>query len=122
MEAEGITRACTMVPVIKKKASATHTHESSSRTRRWRKVLVSTLGERLGAPARAESGAAEGLVPASGLMESALVKLSLTELSLCMALCMAFFRAFPFGNGHRFAGNGRHADFELNVFGDVVAC
>src|SRR5579862_6627356 len=110
MEAEGITRACTIVPVIKKKASATQTQESSSRTRRWRKVLVSTLGERLGAAAIAESGAAEGLIPESGLMESALVKLSLTELSLylalCTALCVTFFRALPFGDGHRFAGNG----------------
>src|SRR5580704_4160524 len=117
MEAEGITRACTIVPVIKKKASATQTQESSSRTRRWRKVLVSTLGERLCAPATAELGTAEGLIPASGLMESALVKLSLTELSLylalwvalcmalCTALCVTFFRAFHFGNGHRFAGN-----------------
>src|ERR1700747_2574592 len=45
MEPEGITRACTMVPVIRKNASATHSHESNSRPMRRPSVDAS------GAPA-----------------------------------------------------------------------
>src|SRR5580704_6100799 len=35
MEPEGMTRACTIVPVIKRKARTTHSQDRSSRRRRW---------------------------------------------------------------------------------------
>src|ERR1700730_18443159 len=117
MEAEGITRACTMVPVIRKNARATQTQESSSRTRSCRKVLCSAAGEWLGAPAASKSRPGERLAPASGLMDSELLNSSLTEISLSRA----FFRALGRGNRNGFAAAGRHADFELYVFADVGA-
>src|SRR5438067_5098307 len=124
MEAEGITRACTMVPVIRKNASATQTQESSSRTKRWRKVFAAVAGKCLSPPATTVS-AAEALTVTSGLSESALEKLSFTEPSFPMALSMAFsaafFGPFTFGNRDLFAGSGRHADLELYVFRHVVA-
>src|ERR1700731_1637723 len=88
MEAEGITRACTIVPVMRKNASATQPQESSSRTKRWRKVLESTADE-LGALGVANCGPAERLVPASGLIGPVVVKSSFTELSLFGALFRA---------------------------------
>src|SRR5579864_5176261 len=116
MEAEGITRACTIVPVIRKNASATQTQESSSRTRRWRKVLDSTADE-LGAPGAANGGPAERLVPASGLIGPVVVKSSFTELSFFSA----FLRAFGFRNCDLFAAASGNPDFQLHVFAHVGA-
>src|SRR5580658_3936442 len=44
MDSDGITRACTMVPVISRKASATQIHEISSRIRRLRNETGSCPG------------------------------------------------------------------------------
>src|SRR5579872_7001287 len=115
MQAEGITRACTMVPVIRKNARATQTRESSSRTKSCRKVLCARAGEWLGAPAAAKSRPSERWAPAPGVIdlefiESALLKSSLTERSFSRA----FFRAFGCGNRDGFAAAGRYADFELH--------
>src|SRR4029077_16864174 len=108
MEAEGITRACTIEPVIRKNASATQTQESSSRTRRWRKVLDSTADE-LGSLWVANCGPAERWVPASGLIGPVVVKSSFTGLS------------FSFRNCNLFAATSGHANFELHVFAHVGA-
>src|ERR1700731_275558 len=124
MEAEGITRACTIVPVIRKNASATQTQDSSSRTKRWRKVLDSTADE-LGALGVANCGPAERLVPASGLIGPAVVKSSFTGLPYSgpyfRAFSLAFVRAFGFENCNLFAATSWHADFELHVFAHVGA-
>src|SRR5438309_2708259 len=110
IEAEGITRACTMVPVIRKNARATQTQESSSRTRRSRKVLDSTAGEWLGPSGTTESRPAERSALATGVPEPALVKLSFTVFS------------FGFRDRNLFAASGgRYANLELHIFGHVDA-
>src|SRR5689334_24251866 len=81
MDAEGITRACTIVPVINKNARATQTQESSSRARRWRKVLDSPAGGCSAALTFADGEPAVMLTPASGFTGPVLVKSSFTALS-----------------------------------------
>src|SRR5690242_5287923 len=109
MEAEGITRAWTIVPVIRKKARATQTQESNSRTRICRNVLDLAAGESFGVSATAASGTAETLASTLGFRGAALERSSFTVFS------------FGFRNCDRFAAAGGHAHLELNVFGDVVA-
>src|ERR1700758_4194456 len=109
MEAEGITRACTIVPVIRKNASATQTQESSSRTKRWRKVLDSAADDWLGALGGANWEPAERSVSASVLLGPVVVKSSFTGLS------------FGFRNCDLFATTSGHANFELHVFAHVGA-
>src|SRR5579864_478670 len=100
MEPEGITRACTMVPVIRKNASATHSHESNSRPMRRPSVDVS------GAPA---------VKPAR--LGGSLARVAVSGGSGFMTAGLLF---SAFGALDRGGGSG-HGYFDLHIFGKILA-
>src|SRR5580704_15896632 len=99
MEAEGITRACTIVPVIRKNASATQTQESSSRTRWSRSVGDLVLPGAL----------VDAAVPEAGSTDSA-AGLLIGPMPLGPSLMVLSFRSSLLGWGTRIQGRERQPE------------